>query len=609
MYFLERILGKLNISKKKQDIVRNVIFGIRLRLIMGFSLIFFISTFVLLTITYYYQYNLLLAEKVRSVNNLSRVVGNVFEILLERSLDDSRLEIENQRRFVESSIENFMSLNDDVLEVILTDRRGRKIFSSGQKVVPKKVLSMLPKSEEDFITSVKITNFTRGATNIYESRIIILPIQQSSGLLISLNEDFDRILKKLYSQGSSEGERDRLYELLLNKYKDVLDEKKLSLSRDIDYLFLILYRYLYGKGNLVVPKNDQYLLSDKWLINEKKNIEKGIKEGNLTLVKKSYDSIFENLSKLRYYGEKSRFIGFNVVAFNITSASAEISNNLKFLVVIFLVVYLVSIIVIFFVSRVYVDNIKKLEKWGVEVSNGNLSAKVEIKSNDEIGRLADVFNYMLDEIISKYHLEKFVSKSTVSMIKDKKDKAISLGKVGRKNLAFLFSDIRGFTSFSEKNSPEYVVEVLNTYLDIQAKIVKKYKGDIDDFVGDQVMAHFGGDKRADTAIKVAIEIIKSIRELNSERKQKELPIFEVGIGVHIGDVVVGNVGSEFRMDFACVGDVVNTCSRLCSVANPMEIIASKDIVEASTKNFEYQKIPPINLKGKEQPYEVYRIIA
>ena len=109
------------------------------------------------------------------------------------------------------------------------------------------------------------------------------------------------------------------------------------------------------------------------------------------------------------------------------------------------------------------------------------------------------------------------------------DEPPELGKTERKNLAFLFSDVRGFTSFSEKNEPELVIEVLNLYLDLQAKIVNAKSGDIDDYVGDQIMAHFKGRNRADTAVETAREIMTSIEKLNNERRNAGLPYFEVGM--------------------------------------------------------------------------------
>lgn len=599
------------LKKQKNSNIRDVIFGIRPRLITGFSIIFLIATSILLGITYIYQYNLLFNEKTRTINKLSKLLGNISEILLEKNLMDTKIEIENKTRFVENNIENFLNLNEDVFQILLTDKKYKIILSRGEKIVSQKQIDKLINKKIPISNyTIFKTNITQESTNIYECKLVVSPIYQVSGLLISVNEDFDRAYKKIYLQGIGIKEKEKILNSLKEKYKEFFEkDKDIKDIQTPEELFLILYAYLYKKNNLEIEKGYTYLISRNWLERENKKIEKGINENNLTLIKESYDEIYKNLSKLREFGEKSKFIGYNIVVLNITNIVNTINSNLLNLIIIFGIIYILSVLTIFYVSKIYVNNIKKLEKWGIEVSNGNLSAKVEIKSRDEIGRLSDIFNHMLDEIISRYHLEKFVSKSTISMVKDKKDKEISLGKVGRKNFAFLFSDIRGFTSFSEKNPPEVVVEVLNTYLNLQSQIVRKYRGDIDDFVGDQIMAHFGGEKRADTAIKVAIEIIQEISKLNENRRNQKLPIFEVGIGVHIGDVVVGTVGSEFRMDFACVGDAVNTCSRLCSVAQPMEIIASKDIVESSTKNFKYEKLPPINLKGKEKPFEIFRIIS
>ncbi len=216
---------------------------------------------------------------------------------------------------------------------------------------------------------------------------------------------------------------------------------------------------------------------------------------------------------------------------------------------------------------------------------------------------------MIDEIRAKYHLEKFVSRSTRSMISGSMtaENGPDLGVTGRKTLAFIFSDVRGFTSFSEKNDPETVIEVLNYYLELQSNIIKGNKGDIDDFVGDQIMAHFSGETRADRAIDTAIKIMKSVAGTNAERAGAGLPVFEVGIGVHEGDVVTGNIGSKFRMDFACVGDAVNLTSRLCSAAGAGEIFVSQDLFDRAKKKYAVAGRPSIEVKGKEKRVKIVKI--
>jgi len=178
----------------------------------------------------------------------------------------------------------------------------------------------------------------------------------------------------------------------------------------------------------------------------------------------------------------------------------------------------------------------------------------------------------------------------------------------RINLAFLFSDIRGFTAMSEKMEPEEVVPLLNEYLDLQAKIIKRNDGDIDKYVGDEVMAVFGGDNKADNAIACAIEIINQIALLNKNKDDAGLKSVNVGIGLNLGVVIQGRMGSSDRMDNTCIGDTVNLAARLCSQAGPGAILASKDIVSKSTGDtFHFKKLDPVKVKGKENLIEVYAV--
>jgi class 3 adenylate cyclase len=161
---------------------------------------------------------------------------------------------------------------------------------------------------------------------------------------------------------------------------------------------------------------------------------------------------------------------------------------------------------------------------------------------------------------------------------------------------------------SEKMEPEEVVTILNEYLDLQAKIIKKNHGDIDKFVGDEVMAVFSGDEKADNAMACAIEIIDQIKKLNKNRDDTGLKSINVGIGLNLGNVIQGRMGSSDRMDNTCIGDAVNLAARLCSRAGSGAILASKDIVSKLTKDkFKLKKLDPITVKGKENPIEIYTI--
>ncbi len=603
-------LFKIKKSRKKSEGIRKIVLGIRPRVIIGFSLIFFVLLSVLMVFTYFSQLSIVLAEKFSKASSVSGIIGNVSEFLLEKSLVESQLERESQKNFIISTLENFFKLNPEVVQVAILNQSGRIVLNLGSSVLSlKKIRSEVKgKVKKQFYFDLKVKG---EGGNSKDYKVIVQPIMQSSGLLISVNDDFDNVIRRLHEKGLSSKNQEYYYSRLADKYGKFLPKEFLSKDSrfhgDLHFLFLYLYKEAFARRGVNLGR-DSYLLSDAWLKNAKKGINRYLGEGNITMVKNTYDKIYENLSKIREYGEEFRYLGASLVVFDVTKMLLEINKNIRLLFIIFIVVYVISVFAIYWLSGFYVKNIKELERWAIQVSSGDLGVRCAISSKDEIGRLADVFNYMLDEIVSRYQLEKFVSKETVDLVRSKKMKDILLGGHKRRSYAFLFSDVRGFTTFSEKNDPDFVIQVLNEYFEIQARIIKKYKGDIDDYVGDQIMAHFGGSNKCDNAIHAAIEIVRVIEKFNEDRKSKGMAFFEVGIGLHVGNVIVGSIGASFRMDYACVGDVVNTASRLCSSAKPMEILASKEIVESSRKDFKFEEIEPLALKGKEKPFEVYRII-
>jgi class 3 adenylate cyclase/HAMP domain-containing protein len=247
--------------------------------------------------------------------------------------------------------------------------------------------------------------------------------------------------------------------------------------------------------------------------------------------------------------------------------------------------------------------------WGIsKVRAGDLHIVIDVKRHDELGELSNEFNNFIMHLREKLQMQKFVSESTISMIKEhSKSGEVGLGGK-RQNLTFLFSDVRGFTSMSEKLEPEKVVAILNEYLDLQAQIIKKNGGDIDKFVGDEVMAVFSGPSKSDHALTAAIEIIDAIKNLNDNRSEKDQHSIEVGIGINEGDVVHGRMGSRDRMDNTSIGDAVNLSARLCSAAEPGTILVTKNLMATATKGkFLGKKLDPIRVKGKQKPIEIYQI--
>lgn len=241
-----------------------------------------------------------------------------------------------------------------------------------------------------------------------------------------------------------------------------------------------------------------------------------------------------------------------------------------------------------------------------QVGAGQLDATVDVRTMDEIGRLGSRLNEMIVEMRRKLELAKFVSAATVKSV----DASVSGVRRAshRKRMAVLFSDIRGFTAYSETVAPEAVVEMLNRYLDAQAVIVEMHGGDIDKFVGDELMAHFGGPDMEARAIRCAVEMLEAVAAIHSEAGAAT-PDMQVGIGINVGEVVFGAMGAAARMDFTVIGDAVNLGARLCSAAGPAEVLVSETAVHAagSLPDLHFEARAPIEVKGKRAPIPIYSV--
>ena len=212
--------------------------------------------------------------------------------------------------------------------------------------------------------------------------------------------------------------------------------------------------------------------------------------------------------------------------------------------------------------------------------------------------------FKLRQLIKK-QFEHYLDPRQVKQLQKNPD-LLKLG--GEKRYAtFLFTDVRGFTSLSEKLQPEEVTEIMNKALTVQVECVQRNGGMVDKFIGDACMAIFSApldlEDHEDKAVKTAIEMQEAIKELNKELSHD----IAIGVGVNSGVAVVGNMGSDTRFDFSAIGDCVNIAARLESGTKEagVDILIGEDT--AKNCSFELKSLKAIKVKGKEKSLNVYTI--
>ena len=207
---------------------------------------------------------------------------------------------------------------------------------------------------------------------------------------------------------------------------------------------------------------------------------------------------------------------------------------------------------------------------------------------------------------------KFVSKSVVDDLLKHPEK-LKLGGE-KKILTVLFSDIRGFTTISEKLTPEQLVEHLNEYLQAMTDIVMKYNGTLDKYVGDELMAFWGApipqEDHAYLSCKASLEMMTVLARLNEHWESIGKPRLDIGIGLNSGDMVVGNMGSTSRMDFTLMGDNVNLGARLegTNKVYGTHIIISEFTYEFVKDKVIARELDLIRVKGKHLPVKIYELV-
>lgn len=206
-----------------------------------------------------------------------------------------------------------------------------------------------------------------------------------------------------------------------------------------------------------------------------------------------------------------------------------------------------------------------------------------------------------------------VSPAVVSEIMKQEGGAASALAGKRAKTTIFYSDIRGFTSMSEKMTAEAVYEQLNEYFEAMCDVIFRYGGYVDKFIGDCIMAIFSAPNQtpddARKAVEAALDQQDVIAHLAQRWQEQGKPPLSVGMGINTGYVVMGNLGSQKRMNYTVIGDDVNVAARLYNVAKGGQIIISESTYEEVKEFFVFQELEPVSVKGKSRPLRTYEVLS
>jgi class 3 adenylate cyclase/HAMP domain-containing protein len=276
-----------------------------------------------------------------------------------------------------------------------------------------------------------------------------------------------------------------------------------------------------------------------------------------------------------------------------------------------------AILLVHRISRKITKPIIQLAQATKEVAQGRLDdvqlSLPPLKHQDEVAMLCHSFEEMVKGLKEKEKVKGVLNKVVSTEIAQEILKGnVHLGGEEKK-VTVLFADIREFTKMTQNMAPQQVIELLNSCMTKISCSIDQNGGVIDKFVGDEAMALFGAPiSKEDAAFKAvlsAVEMQEALKNWNLERVSKGMPAIEMGIGIHTGEMLAGNMGAENRLNYTVIGSNVNLAARLCNAAKRMEILITKDTLnEPFVKDrFIYESMPPITLKGFDKQVEVFSV--
>jgi adenylate cyclase len=261
-------------------------------------------------------------------------------------------------------------------------------------------------------------------------------------------------------------------------------------------------------------------------------------------------------------------------------------------------------------------SVTEIAKAAEEVENGNFSLEVEENRSDEIGLLKRRFNKMIRGLKQRDLIERtfgrYVDRTVAAELLTRPESLLMGGS--HQTVTILMADIRGFTRMCEKLTPTEVIAILNRHFSQMIEVIQTYKGIIVDFYGDSVLVFFGSPnedtvRRALDAVRCALAIQERLEAVSKRNMNEGLPELSMGIGIHTGEVVVGNIGSETRAKYGIVGSAVNETDRIQSLASGRSVMISDKTYQLVGGRIRVGSACQACLKGFDGVRDLYEVGA
>jgi len=280
------------------------------------------------------------------------------------------------------------------------------------------------------------------------------------------------------------------------------------------------------------------------------------------------------------------------------------------LINLFVLALFFALLATLWLSRSISKPLQKLSKNVSLIDQGDYSVRTNLERQDELSTLGESINRMAKGLEEKEQVRSLLGKVVSDDIANELlSKELELGGE-EKEVTILFSDVRNFTAMCEGASPSAILERLNRYFNLVSKEIEQQGGVVDKYIGDAIMALYGApvyyENAAERAINSALGMFVALEEINQAFEQEGVARLGMGIGISTGKVVVGNMGSENRLNYTAIGDDVNLASRLEGLTKMygVPIIVSRGTMKQA-QQYVYRFVDKVRVKGKQNPVSIY----